>query len=97
MAQGAPATLRKQLQNGDHLYAEISGANKATANTLLSSIRDVESVSAQGTGYTIRVKEGKDIRGDVAQKVVEGGYRLLELRPVAMTLEDMFLDIVGKE
>ncbi|MBA3874996.1 MAG: ABC transporter ATP-binding protein, partial [Anaerolineae bacterium] len=50
-----------------------------------------------GNGYTIRVKDGKDVRGDVAQKVIEGGYRLLELRPVAMTLEDMFLDIVGKE
>jgi ABC-2 type transport system ATP-binding protein len=97
MAQGAPATLRKQLQNGDHLYAEISGANKATASKLLGAIPGVESITPQGAGYTIRVKEGKDVRGDVAQKVVDGGYRLLELRPVAMTLEDMFLDIVGKE
>ncbi|MEP6985230.1 MAG: ABC transporter ATP-binding protein [Chloroflexota bacterium] len=97
LAQGAPATLRKQLQNGDHLFAQIGGANNATATKLLGAIPGVESITSQGNGYTIRVKDGKDVRGDVAQKVIEGGYRLLELRPVAMTLEDMFLDIVGKE
>jgi ABC-2 type transport system ATP-binding protein len=97
MAQGAPATLRKQIQKGDHLYAQIGGANAATANKLLSAISGVEGITPQGDGYTIRVKAGKDVRGDVAQKVIEGGYRLLELRPVAMTLEEMFLDVVGKE
>ncbi len=97
VAQGAPDTLRKQLQKGDHLYAQISGANAATANKLLGAIPGVEGVNPQGDGYTIRVKAGQDIRGDVAQKVIEGGYRLLELRPVAMTLEDMFLDLVSKE
>ncbi len=97
IAQGAPATLRKQLQKGDHLYAQIGGANAAAANKLLMTISGVEAITPQGDGYTIRVKAGKDVRGDVSQKVIEGGYRLLELRPVAMTLEDMFLDIVGKE
>jgi ABC-2 type transport system ATP-binding protein len=97
VAQGAPATLRKQIQKGDHLYAQIGGANAATANKLLSTIPGVEGVAPQGEGYTIRVKSGKDVRADVAQKVIEGGYRLLELRPVAMTLEEMFLDVVGKE
>ncbi len=35
LAQGAPATLRKQLQHGDHLFAQISGANSAVASKLL--------------------------------------------------------------
>ncbi|MBI1279473.1 MAG: ATP-binding cassette domain-containing protein [Anaerolineaceae bacterium] len=97
VAQGAPATLRKQIQKGDHLYAQVGGANAATAGKLLSAIPGIEGISPQGAGFTIRVKAGKDVRGEVAQKVVEGGYQLLELRPVAMTLEEMFLDVVGKE
>lgn len=97
VAQGAPTTLRKQIQKGDHLYAEVSGANAATASKLLAGIPGIEGITPQGTGYTIRVQVGKDVRSDVAQKVVESGYRLLELRPVAMTLEEMFLDVVGKE
>jgi hypothetical protein len=29
--------------------------------------------------------------------VTEAGYQLLELRPVAMTLEDIFLELVSRE
>lgn len=97
VAQGEPSKLRQQLQRGDHLYTQISGANEATARKLLESIPGVESVVAQGEGFTVRTRSGKDVRGEVAQKVVQAGYRLLEIRPVAMTLEDIFLDIVGRE
>lgn len=97
VAQGEPSKLRQQLQRGDHLYTHISGANEATAHKLLETIPGVESVVAQGEGFTVRTRLGKDIRGEVAQKVVQAGYRLLEIRPVAMTLEDIFLDIVGRE
>ena len=97
VAQGEPSKLRLQLQHGDHLYTQISGANEATARKLLETIPGVESVIPQGEGFTVRTGQGKDVRGDVAQKVVQAGYRLLEIRPVAMTLEDIFLDIVGRE
>lgn len=97
VAEGAPATLRQQLQPGAHLYVQIGGANNETAHELLKSIPGIESIQPQGDGYTIRAKPGVDIRGDVSQKIVESGYTLLEFRPVAMTLEDIFLDIVGRE
>lgn len=97
VAQGEPSRLRQQLQHGDHLYTQISGANEATARKLLETIPGVESVDQYGEGFTVRTRHGKDIRGDVAQKVVQAGYRLLEIRPVAMTLEDIFLDLVGRE
>jgi ABC-2 type transport system ATP-binding protein len=97
VAQGAPATLRQQLQPGEHLYVEIGGANERTTRQLLESIPGVEAVQAQGRGYTVRSKRSTDLRAAVSQKVVNGGYTLLELRPVAMTLEDIFLDIVGRE
>lgn len=96
VAQGAPATLRKQLQPGAHLYVEVGGADAATAQALLSQVTGVESVQPQGEGYTVRAKPNVDARGDIAQAVLNAGYPLLELRPVAMTLEDIFLDIVGR-
>jgi ABC-2 type transport system ATP-binding protein len=96
VAQGAPATLRQQLQPGAHLYIEIGGADAQTARNLLESINGVESVQAQGDGYTVRSKASEDIRPYVSQIIVGAGYSLLEFRPVAMTLEDIFLDIVGR-
>ena len=38
-------------------------------------------------------------RGDIAmtRQVVEGGYSLRELRPLDMTLEDIFLSLTSEE
>ncbi len=40
---------------------------------------------------------GKDVREQVAHAVVEAGAGLLELRPVSMSLEDVFLRLVTRE
>jgi ABC-2 type transport system ATP-binding protein len=97
VAQGEPATLRKQLQPGAHLYVEVGGTDAATASRLLTGIRGVESVEPQGDGFSLRAKPGMDIRAEVSGQIVSAGLTLLEFRPVAMTLEDIFLDIVGRE
>ena len=96
VAQGAPATLRQQLQPGAHLYVAITCAPGVRARDLLAGVPGVESVQPQGEGYTLRIQPGADARADVAQAAAQAGCRLLELRPVAMTLEDIFLDVVGK-
>jgi ABC-2 type transport system ATP-binding protein len=97
VAQGKPVELRQQLQPGAHLYVQIGGADEGEALRILESVRGVEAVSKQGDGYAIRAQAGQDIRPDIGAQVMQNGYSLLELRPVAMTLEDMFLDIVGRE
>lgn len=97
VAQGAPATLRQQLQPGGHLYVEVGGADDAHARRILESIDGVELVQPQGAGYTLRTRDGLDIRAEVSQRVGGAGYSLLEFRPTAMTLEDIFLDVVGRE
>jgi ABC-2 type transport system ATP-binding protein len=97
LAQGAPETLRQQLQPGAHLYVEIGGADDQSAQNLLRRIRGIAAVQPQGDGYTLRAKPGLDVRSDISQSITNAGYTLLEFRPVAMTLEDIFLDIVGRE
>ena len=96
ITQGEPAALRRQLQPGEHLYVVISGASRGEALRLLERIPGVEAVSAQDDGYRLRLRPNAEARGEIADRVVKAGFRLLELRPVAMTLEDIFLDIVGK-
>lgn len=95
VAQGTPDTLRMQLQRGAALYVEIGGAGKDAAAQLLRSIPGVESVEKQGHGFAVRSKT--DVRGELSDRITRAGYRVLELRPVAMTLEDIFLDLVGRE
>ena len=96
VAEGAPASLRRKLQPDPRLFVLIGGADQDVALALLRGIEGVESAEPQGDGYTVRVRAGEDMRARLAAHIVEAGYQLLELRPVAMTLEDIFLDIVGR-
>jgi ABC-2 type transport system ATP-binding protein len=41
--------------------------------------------------------QGRSIRGDVARSIVDSGWNLTELRPVAMSLEEVFLQLTGTE
>jgi ABC-2 type transport system ATP-binding protein len=38
-----------------------------------------------------------DLREDIARVVVEGGWGLLEMRPVGMSLEEVFLQLTTSE
>jgi len=40
---------------------------------------------------------GHDIRPHVARRVVEGGFDLLEIRPVGISLEEIFLELTREE
>ena len=96
VAQGAPASLREQLQPGAHIYVALDcGANRS-AYDILAGLPGIESIQQQSEGYTLRFQPGVDARADIAEAVLRAGCRLLEMRPVAMTLEDIFLDVIGK-
>ena len=96
LAEGPPRNLRRMLQPDEHLYVAIRGASEEKALQLLSNIKGVTSVEPTADGYTVRVQEGRDVRTDIADRVVEAGYHILELRPVAMTLEEIFIDLVRR-
>ena len=36
---------------------------------------------------------GQDVRPQVAKAVVQAGYELIEMRPVGMSLEEIFLEL----
>jgi hypothetical protein len=47
---------------------------------------------------SFEVESGKGfVRGDLARAVVESGWDLNELRPTAMSLEEIFLQLTGSQ
>lgn len=97
VASGKPTELRRQIDPSDHLYVEIEGASAQKAAEMLRTLPVVASVEAMGRGFSVRIKSNTNGRGAIFDAVVKSGWRLTELRPVAATLEDIFLDIVGRE
>ena len=47
--------------------------------------------------FEVESLQGRHIRGDLARAVVEAGWNLNELRPVGLSLEDIFLQLTAAE
>src|ERR1700733_2461168 len=47
--------------------------------------------------FEVESQKGGFVRGDLARAVVESGWDLNELRPAAMSLEEVFLQLTGSE
>src|SRR5438067_1031112 len=75
-----------------HILPEVS----ATCQRVLI-INDGE-IAADGTStYTVACALGHDLREQLAATVVGQGCGLLELRPVRLSLEEIFLEIITEE
>jgi ABC-2 type transport system ATP-binding protein len=48
-------------------------------------------------GYEVESERGRDVRRELARAVVSNGWGLLELRPMRMSLEDIFLSLTTEE
>jgi ABC-2 type transport system ATP-binding protein len=66
---------------------------------MVSGVSRVLFKELRGNRSLFEVESLKDrfIRGDLARAVVEAGWNLNELRPSAMSLEEVFLQLTGAE
>ncbi len=48
-------------------------------------------------GFTVETDGSRDLREEIAQRAVGQGWGLLELRPITLTLEDIFIRIIRGE
>ena len=96
VAQGNPTELRRKLQPEMHIYIALGG-KQSESERMLRAIPGVEAVESEGEGFNVRVKKGVDIRKELIDRALHAGFTIHEMRPVMLTLENIFLDIVGKE
>ena len=96
--EGTPESLMAQLKEGEVLRAHIDGPTDEI-RAMLQGLDDVLDVSSEpGEGiYLVTSAPGQDVRDALTKQVVDGGYSLRELRPLDMTLEDIFLSLTSEE
>jgi ABC-2 type transport system ATP-binding protein len=97
VAEDTPENLTARLQGAASVYVEID-AQGADAQAVLNAIPGVTSVSVSAqhgvsTGFEVQSERGLDVRRSVAQAVVGAGLGLVELRPMRMSLEEIFLQL----
>ncbi len=54
-------------------------------------------VASDGGGFEVESEHGIDVRRELARTVVTKGWGLLELRPMRMSLEEVFLQVTTDE
>ena len=63
----------------------------------LTKMDGIKRVDHKGVSYIIDVEKDTDLRAEIAKKIVEKGFDLLELKRKSLSLEDIFLKLVIKE
>ena len=82
-----------------YLQVDASGADPAASLTRVPGVtRVVEADRRDGMiGFEVDSESGRDVRRDLARAVVTSGWGLLEMRPMRMSLEDVFLSLTTEE
>jgi len=106
VATDSVTNLQHRARSGESVVVEVAGRNgnvdPAVVQRKLQQVAGVSRVIPKADGQKrliFEVEAGKDrsIRGDVARAVVESGWDLNELRPAALSLEEIFLQLTGTE
>ena len=96
IAKDTPENLTREMveKNGIHLIVKGTKEQARTALRTVPGIKDVryDEKQEQGTiGMTLYMTAGSDIREDVFYAMAKADLPLLELHPLAASLEDAFL------
>lgn len=104
VATDSVSNLQHRARSGESVLVEVAGRNgnldAAVVQRKLQQITGVNRVIPKADGQKriiFEIEANRAVRGDVARAVVESGWDLNELRPAAMSLEEIFLQLTGTE
>jgi ABC-2 type transport system ATP-binding protein len=97
VAEDTPANLQASLIGSERGMVRVRGE----ADDLLkkiSKIKGITDVQSKEEGVLeFQFAPGQDVRAEVARATVKSGFDLLEMRPIGMSLEDIFLQLTREE
>jgi ABC-2 type transport system ATP-binding protein len=97
VAEDTPEHLQSRLAGAQRIALRIQGEAdglEATLNGVAGVLRIIDQIDGS---LELEVQPGRDIRPEVARAVVSAGFDLLELRPVGLSLEDIFMQLTREE
>ncbi len=96
--------LQNRARGAESVIVEVAGRNGAVDSAAIQSrLEKVSGVSKvlfkekreARNVFEVESGKGRVVRGDLARAIVEAGWDLNELRPSAMSLEEVFLQLTG--
>lgn len=97
VAEDTPENLQARLTGSERVALLVRGEMDELPK-LLSKIKGVQHVEPKPDGSVeFQFAPGQDVRPEVARTVIKSGYDLLEMRPVGMSLEEIFLELTRED
>jgi gliding motility-associated transport system ATP-binding protein len=101
VAVDTPDNLTARLRGSETMYVQVdaNGADAGAALTHVAGVTRVVEADRRGgaVGYEIDSEKGHDVRRELARAVVQSGWGLLELRPMRVSLEEVFLSVITED
>jgi ABC-2 type transport system ATP-binding protein len=97
VAEDSPERLQSRLAGAQRIRLIVRGDSDGLPG-VLEGVQGVGTILPGEAGsIEFEAAPGLDARPEVARAVVNAGFDLLELRPVGMTLEEIFLQLTREE
>lgn len=97
VAMDTPDRLTTRLKGNERVFVQVAQPVEGVEEAL-KGINGVNAVEARNHGvYEVECALGADRRSDIASMAVQRGWGLLELRPMGLSLEDIFLQLTTSE
>lgn len=99
VATDTTAALTHRVKDAEMMMFKVAKDDPAISSTLraLKDIQGVRPVRGDKGAYQVETKVGCDCRPAVAKAIVDGGWGLLELRPLEMSLEEVFVELTTED
>ncbi|MBK8616221.1 MAG: ATP-binding cassette domain-containing protein [Anaerolineales bacterium] len=97
VAEDTTENLQARLIGAERVMLRVRGEADELAKTV-KLVKGVQGVETKEDGSVeFEFASGKDVRPEVAKQVINSGYDLIELRPLGMSLEEIFLELTGSD
>ncbi|MBI4263877.1 MAG: ABC transporter ATP-binding protein [Acidobacteria bacterium] len=101
VAVDSPENLTSRLRGSETMYVQVDATSEDTKRALeaIPGVTQVSLADTRGTvnSFEVSSEAGRDVRRELAAAVVTRGWGLLELRPLRMSLEEIFLHLTTDE
>lgn len=94
MASDSLEKLTASFEEREGIFIRLREGGKEKVS-LFESISGVEKVSFEDDEFKIEWTKGKDIRDEITKIIVDKELGLIEMRPLAMNIEDLYLKVIS--
>ena len=93
VAEDTPENLQSRLVGSQRVVLRVRGETDGLA-ARIGQVKGTQRVEAKQDGSVeFEFSAGQDVRPQVAKDIIEAGFDLLEMRPIGLSLEEIFLEL----